>query len=119
MQRTARLSRGSKPDERTAGVKDAEPGGGWGSREGGLKVSRLQHPAVGDIRPSTFADRHGQQPREQPVELVGSTVKAPENVRVTRGAESVTLKNREDFIVWSGRHAPEVKLEGAELVFVG
>ena len=57
--------------------------------------------------------------REQPVELVGSTVKAPENVRVTRGAESVTLKNREDFIVWSGRHAPEVKLEGAELVFVG
>ncbi len=56
---------------------------------------------------------------EQPVELVGSTVKAPENVRVTRGAESVTLKNREDFIVWSGRHAPEVKLEGAELVFVG
>ena len=56
---------------------------------------------------------------EQPVELVGATAKAPDSVRVSRGAESVTLKNRDDFIVWSGRQLGEVKLEGAELVFVG
>jgi hypothetical protein len=56
---------------------------------------------------------------EQPVELVGATAKAPDTVRVTRGAESAVLRQREDFIAWSGRHASEVEIEGAEIVFVG
>ncbi len=56
---------------------------------------------------------------EQPVELVGATAKAPDTVRVTRGAESAVLRQREDFIAWSGRHASEVEIKGAEIVFVG
>jgi hypothetical protein len=56
---------------------------------------------------------------EQPVELVGATAKAPDTVRVTRGAESAVLRQREDFIAWSGRHAGEVEIKGAEIVFVG
>ena len=56
---------------------------------------------------------------EQPVELVGATAKAPDTVRVTRGTESAVLRQREDFIAWSGRHASEVEIKGAEIVFVG
>jgi Peptidase family M28/PA domain len=56
---------------------------------------------------------------EQPVELVGATAKPPDTVRLTRGSESAVLRQREDFIAWSGRHASEVAIKGAEIVFVG
>jgi Zn-dependent M28 family amino/carboxypeptidase len=56
---------------------------------------------------------------EQPVELVGVTAKAPEAARVSRGAESVVLRARDDLVAWSGRHASEVAIERAPIVFVG
>jgi Zn-dependent M28 family amino/carboxypeptidase len=54
----------------------------------------------------------------QPFEMVGVTSK-PQTLRVERGNQSLTLKYREDFMAAAGQPAPETRLEGAELVFVG
>jgi Zn-dependent M28 family amino/carboxypeptidase len=56
---------------------------------------------------------------EQPVELVGVTSQAPELLRVTRGGDGVSLRLREDYIASSGSQQPEVRVEDAEIVFVG
>jgi len=56
---------------------------------------------------------------EQPVELVGVTSHVPELLRVTRGGEAVPLRLREDYVAWSGSQEPEVRVEDAEIVFVG
>jgi Zn-dependent M28 family amino/carboxypeptidase len=56
---------------------------------------------------------------EQPVELVGVTTHAPEELRVTRNGEAVSLRLRDDYIAFSGTHDSEVRVDDAEIVFVG
>jgi len=56
---------------------------------------------------------------EQPVELVGVTARAPEELRVTREADAITLRLRDDYIAYSGSPDGEVRLDDAEIVFVG
>ena len=56
---------------------------------------------------------------EQPVELVGMTAQAPEKLRFTREADALTLRLRDDYVAWSGSPDREVRLDDAEIVFVG
>jgi Zn-dependent M28 family amino/carboxypeptidase len=56
---------------------------------------------------------------EQPVELVGMTAQAPEKLRVSREVEALTLRLRDDYIAYSGSPDSEVRLDDAEIVFVG
>ncbi len=56
---------------------------------------------------------------EQTVELVGVTASCPPVVKVARGAESVELRFREDYIAFSNTPEPQVRLDAAEIVFVG
>ena len=56
---------------------------------------------------------------EQPVELLGVTTHAPEELRVTREGKAVALRLRDDYIAWSGSHDREVRIGDAEVVFVG
>ena len=56
---------------------------------------------------------------EQPVELVGVTTSAPEELRVTRQGGSASLRLRDDYIAFSGSQEREVRVDDAEIVFVG
>jgi Zn-dependent M28 family amino/carboxypeptidase len=56
---------------------------------------------------------------EQPVELVGVTARAPDELRVTRGGDAVSLRLRDDYIAFSGSQDREVRIDAAEIVFVG
>ena len=56
---------------------------------------------------------------EQPVELVSVTTHAPAELRVTRDGAAASLRLREDYIAWSGSQDREVRVEDAEIVFVG
>lgn len=56
---------------------------------------------------------------EQPVALVGVTTRAPETLKLARGGESASLRLRDDYVASSDSPAAEVKIDGAEIVFVG
>jgi Zn-dependent M28 family amino/carboxypeptidase len=55
----------------------------------------------------------------QPFDLVGVTSHTPPVLTLTRGAEKVELKQREEFIAVSGTQDAESTLKDAEIVFVG
>ena len=56
---------------------------------------------------------------EQEVELVGVTAHAPDELRVNRGADAISLRLRDDYIAFSGSQDGEVRIDDAEIVFVG
>lgn len=56
---------------------------------------------------------------QQPFDMVGITSKSPETIRFVRGAEGVDLRFHQDYIAFSGAARPEVRLDAAEVVFVG
>jgi len=56
---------------------------------------------------------------QQPFDMVGIRTKSPETLRFARGSEGIDLRDHEDYIAFSGVARPEVRLEAAELVFVG
>ena len=56
---------------------------------------------------------------EQPVELVGVTTHAPEELRVTREGQAASLRLRDDYIAYTGSADGELRVEDAEIVFVG
>ncbi|XZE53351.1 M20/M25/M40 family metallo-hydrolase [Planctomycetaceae bacterium SH139] len=55
----------------------------------------------------------------QAVPLVGSQTRSPDSVTVRKGADSIELKNYDDVICSVGRPVEQVKIEDAEIVFVG
>jgi Zn-dependent M28 family amino/carboxypeptidase len=55
----------------------------------------------------------------QPVELVGVTTRSPETIRFAKGGSGVGLRHHQDYIAGAGVQTPEVRLENAEVVFVG
>jgi Zn-dependent M28 family amino/carboxypeptidase len=55
----------------------------------------------------------------QTFDIVGVNSHNPERLRVTRGGDGVDLKFYDDYVAFSGVQAPESKIEGAEIVFVG
>jgi hypothetical protein len=56
---------------------------------------------------------------EQPVELVGVTAHGPDELRMTRGADAVSLRVGDDYVAFSGSQDAEVIVDDAEVVFVG
>jgi Zn-dependent M28 family amino/carboxypeptidase len=56
---------------------------------------------------------------EQPVELVGVTSHAPDELRVTRDSQAASLRLRDDYIAYAGSADAEVRVLDAEIVFVG
>ena len=55
----------------------------------------------------------------QPFDIVGITSEAPATVHFTRGGQSVDLRYRDDYVVFSGVQGPEASTGGGEVVFVG
>jgi Zn-dependent M28 family amino/carboxypeptidase len=55
----------------------------------------------------------------QPFDMVGITSHNPAVATVSKGGETVELKYKDDYIAFSGVGAPETKLDGADVVFVG
>jgi Zn-dependent M28 family amino/carboxypeptidase len=55
----------------------------------------------------------------QSFDLVGVTTHAPEKISFTRGGDGVELRLHEDYVAFSGVQAPDARVEGAEVVFVG
>jgi len=55
----------------------------------------------------------------QPFEVIGMTSRNPERLVATKGQATVELKYHQDFIAFSGVHAPESGVQAAEVVFVG
>jgi Zn-dependent M28 family amino/carboxypeptidase len=55
----------------------------------------------------------------QPFDIVGVDAKAPEQVTLARGTQSVSLRYRDDYIAVSGVQSPEARVQDAEVVFVG
>jgi Zn-dependent M28 family amino/carboxypeptidase len=56
---------------------------------------------------------------EQPFDLVGVTASQPPEWTFGRDDQSLTLKQWDEFIVYSGMQAERAEIEDAELVFVG
>src|SRR5437773_1641630 len=56
---------------------------------------------------------------QQVFDMVGISTRSPQTVRFARGSEGVDLRVHEDYIAFSGAARPEVRLEAAEVVFVG
>jgi Zn-dependent M28 family amino/carboxypeptidase len=56
---------------------------------------------------------------EQKVELLAVTASCPAVVKVSRGADSVDLRYSDDYIAFTNTPEPQVRLEAAEIVFVG
>jgi Zn-dependent M28 family amino/carboxypeptidase len=56
---------------------------------------------------------------QQVFDIVGISTKSPETVRFVRGSEGEDLRVHEDYIAFSGAAQPEVRLEAADVVFVG
>jgi Zn-dependent M28 family amino/carboxypeptidase len=56
---------------------------------------------------------------EQKVELVGITASCPPVVKVSRGPESVELRYSDDYIAFTDTAEPKVRVDAAEIVFVG
>jgi Zn-dependent M28 family amino/carboxypeptidase len=55
----------------------------------------------------------------QPFDIMGITSRPPGTLTATRAGKSEALRYRDDYIAVSGVQAPEAKVEGAEVVFVG
>src|SRR6476659_3968743 len=55
----------------------------------------------------------------QPVPLVGVTAHVPATIKLDKGGQSLELKRHEDYVFASGKPQPRVKIENAEIVFVG
>jgi hypothetical protein len=55
----------------------------------------------------------------QPVPLVGVTARVPEAATFRQGKKSVELKRHDDFVFASGKAQAQVKIDDAEIVFVG
>ena len=55
----------------------------------------------------------------QPFDIVGVDTHGPETLAVTRGADKVELRRREDFVAVSGVTEAEARLDNAEIVFAG
>jgi Zn-dependent M28 family amino/carboxypeptidase len=55
----------------------------------------------------------------QPFDIVGIRSRNPDTIRLRRGAEAVDLRYRDDFIAFSGLAQDTVRVEDAEVVFVG
>ena len=55
----------------------------------------------------------------QPFDIVGVDTHGPETLAVTRGADKVELRRREDFVAVSGVTEAEARLDNAEVVFAG
>jgi Zn-dependent M28 family amino/carboxypeptidase len=55
----------------------------------------------------------------QPFEIVGIDAQNPETVSFAKDSQKVDLKFYDDYVAMSGVEAPEVRLEQAEVVFVG
>jgi Zn-dependent M28 family amino/carboxypeptidase len=55
----------------------------------------------------------------QPVPLVGVTARVPEAATFRQGEKSLELKRHDDFVFAAGKAQPQVKLDDAEVVFVG
>jgi hypothetical protein len=55
----------------------------------------------------------------QPVPLVGVKTNSPATVQVSRGSDSIVLKNYDDIITTVGRPATSTSIQDAEIVFVG
>ena len=56
---------------------------------------------------------------EQGFDLVGVTAACPEVLRFSRGTAGTDLRFHEDYVAFSGAQAPEVRVDDAEVVFVG
>ena len=56
---------------------------------------------------------------EQPFDLVGVSATQPDEMVFTKGEESLTLKQWDQFIVGSGVQSEKAAFEDAEIVFVG
>ncbi len=56
---------------------------------------------------------------EQEVRLVGVRSRAPATLVLRRGERSLALRFRDDWVAFSGTAAPEVRVQEAEVVFVG
>jgi Zn-dependent M28 family amino/carboxypeptidase len=56
---------------------------------------------------------------EQPFDVVGTTTDCPRLVAVRRGEDRVQLRFPEDYVAFSGETSEEVRLDDAEVVFVG
>jgi Zn-dependent M28 family amino/carboxypeptidase len=55
----------------------------------------------------------------QPFEIVRMESHCPATFRFVRGDDKLELRFNDDFIAFSGAQAPEARLDGAEIVFVG
>jgi Zn-dependent M28 family amino/carboxypeptidase len=55
----------------------------------------------------------------QPFDIVGIRSRNPDTIRLRRGGEAVDLRYRDDFIAFSGLAQDTVRIEDAEVVFVG
>lgn len=55
----------------------------------------------------------------QKVPLVGITPKVPDTMTFTSGGVKLEIKNRLDFIAFSGVQKPEARIDDSEIVFVG
>jgi Zn-dependent M28 family amino/carboxypeptidase len=55
----------------------------------------------------------------QAVDVVGIKSAVPDRMRFTRGSDAVELARHEDFVAYAGVAEPRVRVEGAEVVFVG
>lgn len=56
---------------------------------------------------------------EQKVELLGVTASCPSVVKVSRGADAVELRYSDDYIAFTNAPEPRIRLDAAEVVFVG
>ncbi len=55
----------------------------------------------------------------QDVPLVGMTSQAPDTITLSHDKNSLTLKNRDDFIASTGEQKTSINIKDAEIVFVG
>ena len=94
---------------------DLLEGRGPGTRGDELAMSyvRSQFKALG-LKPAAGDDRW-----VQPVPLVGVNTRPPETVTFKTGGQSMTFKNYDQYIMSSGLANNEIKIDDAEIVFVG
>jgi Zn-dependent M28 family amino/carboxypeptidase len=55
----------------------------------------------------------------QPLDIVGIRSRNPDTIRLRRGGETVDVRYRDDFIAFSGLAENTVRVDDAEVVFVG
>jgi len=94
---------------------DKYEGRGPGSRGG---VAARQY-LIGELKKLGLEPGAADGGWEQPFDLVGVTTEQPDEWSFTRGDDSLTLKQWDDFIVSSGVQAERAEVQDAEVVFVG